>query len=70
MAVVDHTLKLGGVNGLRAADASVMSTILSSNTNVPFIPDRRTQRTFCAARSRGRPRVAGRGTAVMRGFAP
>ena len=34
-AVVDETLKVVGVEGLRIADASVMPTIVSGNTNSP-----------------------------------
>ncbi|MCC0024336.1 MAG: GMC family oxidoreductase N-terminal domain-containing protein [Hyphomicrobiaceae bacterium] len=37
MAVVDKDLKFFGLNGLRIADASVMPTITSGNTNTPTI---------------------------------
>lgn len=37
MAVVDQRLKVMGVGGLRVADASVMPTITSGNTNSPTI---------------------------------
>ena len=37
MAVVDHRLRLHGVAGVRIADASVMPTITSGNTNAPTI---------------------------------
>lgn len=36
-SVVDHTLKVHGVSGLRVADASIMPTIPSSNTNAASI---------------------------------
>ncbi|OUS23297.1 hypothetical protein A9Q98_15600 [Thalassotalea sp. 42_200_T64] len=37
LAVVDNTLKVIGINGLRVADASIMPTIVSANTNAPCI---------------------------------
>ena len=36
-AVVDHELKVRGVEGLRIADASVMPRIIGGNTNAPVI---------------------------------
>lgn len=36
-AVVDPTLKVHGINGLRVADASIMPKIISANTNAPSI---------------------------------
>jgi choline dehydrogenase len=37
MAVVDDRLRVRGIQGLRLADASVMPTIPSGNTNIPCI---------------------------------
>lgn len=37
MAVVDHELRVRGIDGLRVVDASVMPRITSSNTNAPTI---------------------------------
>jgi choline dehydrogenase-like flavoprotein len=36
-AVVDPTLRFNGIGGLRVADASIMPTVISSNTNAPTI---------------------------------
>jgi choline dehydrogenase-like flavoprotein len=35
MSVLDHTLRVRGVDGLRVADASIMPTIIGGNTNAP-----------------------------------
>ncbi len=36
-AVVDHELRVHGIDGLRVVDASVMPVITSGNTNAPVI---------------------------------
>ena len=37
MAVVDRTLRVHGIAGLRVADCSIMPTVVSGNTNAPAI---------------------------------
>lgn len=37
MAVVDSELRVHGIQGLRVADASIMPTLISGNTNAPVI---------------------------------
>ena len=36
-SVVDHELKVHGITGLRVADASIMPTVTSGNTNAPAV---------------------------------
>jgi choline dehydrogenase len=36
-AVVDNRLRVRGIHGLRIADASIMPTITSGNTNAPVV---------------------------------
>ena len=37
MCVVDHELKVHGLDGLRIADASIMPNVTSGNTNAPSV---------------------------------
>jgi choline dehydrogenase len=57
MAVVDAELRVHGMDGLRIADASIMPTMVSSNTNAPsfMIGERCAQFLHDDERSNARP---------------
>ena len=54
MAVVDSELRVHGIAGLRIADASIMPTLTSGNTNAPVDHDRRKVRGNGAGRCRSK----------------
>ena len=67
LAVLDHRLRVRGLEGLRVIDASVMPTITSGNTNSPtlMIAERGAEMVIADARdvSRGTARPVGEGVA-------
>ena len=57
MAVVDPKLKVYGIEGLRVVDASIMPTLIVSNTNAP---------TFMIAKGRGHDQGGDAGQLILR----
>jgi len=60
LAVVDCELRVHGIQGLRVADASIMPTLTSGNTNAPtiMIGEKCAEIVLAAATARrGNPRV-------------
>jgi choline dehydrogenase len=60
MAVVDSELRVHGIEGLRVADASIMPTLISGNTNGPtiMIGEKCSDMVLAATRARAPNRAA------------